>query len=352
MGKGLRLCILLLTAATTTACASGHSVKATSGKPTTLAGKGSAVKPGPGGVVKIGNPYQIGDRWYYPADVPNYDETGTASWYGPQFHKKRTANGELFDMNEVSAAHPILPMPSYVEVTNLNNGRQLVVRVNDRGPFAKERIIDLSRRAAQLLGFDAQGTAPVRVRRVYPDANGKVAPAPLPQTVIAQATPQQLPQAQPQPYGMTAAVTTQQPDYQQQPAYQQQSVYPQAAPQPAPAQYASTAPVGANATTGVVTQTALPPSPYQASTPVAVQPAAVQAGIVYIQVAALSNSQRADALATQLRRFGTSLVEPAPRGIYRVKIGPFESHSSAEIVLAEIRAAGYSDARVTLRPVS
>ena len=321
MGKTLRLCLLLLTAATTTACSSGHSVKATSGRPGTLAGQGSAVKPGPGGVVKVGNPYQVGGRWYHPADIPNYDETGTASWYGPQFHKKRTANGEIFDMNEVSAAHPILPMPSYVEVTNLNNGRQMVVRVNDRGPFAKDRIIDLSRRAAQLLGFDAQGTAPVRVRRVYPDANGTVAPAPLPQTVIAQ---------------------NQQPAYQQ-PAYQQ----PQAQTGP---QYASAAPVGAGVATGAVTQTALPPSPAPAYA--STVPAASQSGIVYIQVAALSDSQRADALALHLRRFGTSQVQPAASGIYRVQIGPFESHQSAEIVLAEIRAAGYSDARVTLRPVS
>lgn len=295
MGKGLRLCLLLLTAATTTACGSGHSVKATSGKAGTLAGQNSAVKPGPGGVVKIGNPYQVGGRWYHPADIPNYDETGTASWYGPQFHKKRTANGEVFDMNDVSAAHPILPMPSYVEVTNLNNGRQMVVRVNDRGPFAKDRIIDLSRRAAQLLGFDAQGTAPVRVRRVYPDANGDVTP--LPQTVIAQNQPSS-----------------------------------------APLQTA---------------QTPLPPSAPAAPAYAAnAAPAAAQTGIVYIQVAALSDSGRADTLATSLRRFGVSLVEPAPSGVYRVKIGPFENHRSAEIVLAEIRAAGYSDARVTLRPVS
>lgn len=319
MGKALRLCLLLLTAATTTACASGHSVKATSGKPTTLAGQGSTVKPGPGGVVKIGNPYKIGGQWYYPADIPNYDETGTASWYGPQFHKKRTANGEIFDMNEVSAAHPILPMPSYVEVTNLNNGRQLVVRVNDRGPFAKGRVIDLSRRAAQLLGFDMQGTAPVRVRRIYPDSNDRVTPAPLPQTVIAQ---------------------------NQQPTYQQPQ--PQTGPQYA--SYASTAPVVAGVATGAVTQTPLPSS--QAPSYAAAAPAAAQVGIVYIQVAALSDGQRAEALATHLRRFGTSLVQPAPSGAYRVQIGPFESHQSAEIVLAEIRAAGYSDARVTLRPVS
>lgn len=306
--KALRLCLLVLTAATTTACASGHSVKATSARPGTLAGKG-AVKPGPGGVVKIGNPYKIGDKWYYPADIPDYDETGIASWYGPQFHQQRTANGEIFDMNEITAAHPILPMPSYVEVTNLNNGRQLVVRINDRGPFAKDRIIDLSRRAAQLLGFDQSGTAPVRVRRVYPEG----VDTPLPQTTIAQ---------------------------NQTPAYQQPAVS-QPRAQTAP-QYAS-----AGAAPGAVTQTQLPSAPAQPA-----MPATTQSGIVFIQVAALSDSQRAETLALNLRRFGASQVQPAPSGVYRVQIGPFESRQSAEIVLAEIRAAGYSDARVTLRPVS
>ena len=116
------------------------------------------------GIYKVGNPYQIKKVWYYPKESFDHVETGIASWYGSKFHLKKTANGEIFDMNELTAAHRTLQMPSFVQVTNLENGRSLKLRVNDRGPFAHGRIIDLSRRAAQLLGFERQGTARVRVR--------------------------------------------------------------------------------------------------------------------------------------------------------------------------------------------
>ena len=105
-------------------------------------------------VYKIGNPYKINGQWYYPAVDYQYDETGMASWYGPGFHGKTTANGEVFDQNKISAAHRTLPMPSVVKVTNLENGMVLNnVRINDRGPFARNRIIDLSKKAAEELGF-------------------------------------------------------------------------------------------------------------------------------------------------------------------------------------------------------
>ncbi len=116
------------------------------------------------GVYKVGDPYQVAGRWYYPAEDPGYNETGIASWYGTEFHGRATANGERFDMNLFSAAHPTLPMPSHARVTNLNNGSSIVVRINDRGPFASGRIIDLSRAAARELGFEQAGTAPVRVQ--------------------------------------------------------------------------------------------------------------------------------------------------------------------------------------------
>ena len=132
------------------------------------------------GAYKVGKPYKIKGTWYYPAVNYGYVEQGVASWYGPQFHGRKTANGEIFDMNVVSAAHRTLPMPSVVRVTNLRNGRSLKIRINDRGPFAKSRIIDLSRRAAQLLGFERRGTALVRVeiiadesRRMAALAQGK-----------------------------------------------------------------------------------------------------------------------------------------------------------------------------------
>jgi len=114
--------------------------------------------------IKVGNPYRIGSRWYYPLrSAEEYSETGIASWYGDEFHGKATANGERYDMHALSAAHTTLPMPTMVRVTNLENGRSVVVRVNDRGPFVKNRLIDLSYAAAESLGFDRTGTARVRV---------------------------------------------------------------------------------------------------------------------------------------------------------------------------------------------
>lgn len=117
-------------------------------------------------VPKIGRPYEVRGQWYTPADQPDYDETGTASWYGEAFQGLPTANGEVFDMNEVSAAHKTLPLPSLVEVTNLDNGKRLTVRVNDRGPFVDGRIIDLSKQAADELGVLRPGLARVRVRYI------------------------------------------------------------------------------------------------------------------------------------------------------------------------------------------
>ncbi len=116
------------------------------------------------GVFKTGKPYQVAGNWYYPTGGAGYDEQGIASWYGPNFNGKSTANGETYNMYHLSAAHPTLPLPSYVQVTNTANGRTLVVRVNDRGPYKHGRIVDLSKRAAQLLGVTRFGTAPVRVR--------------------------------------------------------------------------------------------------------------------------------------------------------------------------------------------
>ena len=139
--------------------------------------------PPSAGGVKIGKPYQIGGVWYHPEEDPTYDRTGHASWYGPNFHGKRTANGEIFDMNKLSAAHTTLPMPSFVRVTNLENGRSLKLRINDRGPFAKNRIIDVSRRAAQLLGFEKKGVTRVRVQAVNPDGSLIKAPPRQRQTV-------------------------------------------------------------------------------------------------------------------------------------------------------------------------
>ena len=125
------------------------------------------------GTRKLGAPYVVAGRTYVPRHDPYYNKIGIASWYGADFHGRLTANGEIYDMHRFTAAHPTLPLPSLVRVTNLATGRSLTVRVNDRGPFIKDRIIDLSKAAADHLGLRRQGTGRVRVTYVGPaDLNG------------------------------------------------------------------------------------------------------------------------------------------------------------------------------------
>jgi rare lipoprotein A len=135
-----------------------------------FAGKGSphfagnGPMPKGGGKVHVGSPYQVAGRWFTPREQPGYDKTGTASWYGEAFHQRKTSNGEWFNMNDLTAAHATLPLPSYAKVTNLANGRSLIVRINDRGPFVDTRIMDLSKASATALGYKEQGMTQVRVQ--------------------------------------------------------------------------------------------------------------------------------------------------------------------------------------------
>ena len=122
--------------------------------------------PKGGGRYQVGQPYQIAGKWYQPSEDPDYDRVGMASWYGAAFHGKLTANGEVFDSAALSAAHPTLPLPSYVRVTNLETDRSIVVRVNDRGPYRHARLIDVSERTAEILGFKRSGMAQVRVEYI------------------------------------------------------------------------------------------------------------------------------------------------------------------------------------------
>lgn len=132
--------------------------------------------------VKIGKPYSIAGQWYKPEQDDSYDKTGMASWYGPGFHGKKTANGEVYNQYDFTAAHPTLPMPSFLRVTNMQNGKQVVVRVNDRGPFHSNRILDLSKAAAEKIGLISTGTARVRVQylpeetQIYIASKGKIFP--------------------------------------------------------------------------------------------------------------------------------------------------------------------------------
>lgn len=130
--------------------------------------KGSGPIPFGGGKYFVGKPYAVAGRWFAPKEQPNYVREGTASWYGEAFHRRKTSNGEYFDMNTLTAAHATLPLPSYALVTNLENNRQVVVRINDRGPFVGTRVIDLSKKAADVLGYRQKGTAHVRVKLIGP----------------------------------------------------------------------------------------------------------------------------------------------------------------------------------------
>lgn len=200
-----------------------------------VVGLGQPVPRG-GGQYLVGRPYQVAGRQYVPREMnPGQGQVGGASWYGEAFHGRRTANGEVYDMSSVSAAHPTMPLPSYARVTNLNNGRSMIVRVNDRGPYHPGRVVDVSKRVAEALDFRRHGTAQVRVEYVSKaglagsDDDKLMAtlridgrPATIdglptsPAVMVAQASPAQTPAQQPQ-----------------QPA--PQAPQPPAAPLPAPA---------------------------------------------------------------------------------------------------------------------
>lgn len=161
--------LIAVLAVTLAACSSGRSGARAAFDPGTDVSAsprvvwGAAIPKG-GGIYKIGAPYRISGRWYIPQEDAAYDRPGVASWYGEDFHGRKTANGEIYNMEALTAAHPTLPLPSYAYVTNLETGRTVLVRINDRGPYARDRIIDLSRQAARLLGFEGRGLAHVRVR--------------------------------------------------------------------------------------------------------------------------------------------------------------------------------------------
>jgi rare lipoprotein A len=155
---------VLLAGASLAACATMPSPVATNAhdKPIGTASAGTVR------ALKVGKPYRVAGTWYTPHEQPDYDQVGVASWYGGAHQARPTASGEPFDKEQISAAHTTLPLQSLVQVTNLANGRTLSVRINDRGPFAGSRIIDLSQAAARGLGFEREGLAKVRVRYLGP----------------------------------------------------------------------------------------------------------------------------------------------------------------------------------------
>jgi rare lipoprotein A len=243
----------------------------------------------PHGTYKLGAPYQINGIWYYPEYDPNYEAVGVASWYGRQFHGRPTANGEIFDMRQVSAAHPTLPMPSLVEVTNLENGRTMKLRVNDRGPFHDNRLIDLSQAAARELGFEGKGLARVRVRFVS--------------LLPANGTPP------------IAGTTT----------------------RPTTVVAAAPAPVLAAAA-------AQPPAVQRTAAAALDDGCAVDSH--FIQVAAFAERDNARRLAGELTRLGRVEVVNATAPPTRVRLGPYGSRQDAFGKLAQVHGLGYRDAMV------
>ena len=277
------------------------------------------------GVYKVGNPYQIDGVWYYPKVDYSYVETGIASWYGPGFHGKTTANGEAYDMHALTAAHRTLPMPSFVRVTNLENGRSAVLRVNDRGPYARGRIIDVSKRAAQLLGFQLKGTARVRVE-VLPDESRAVA-------------------AQMQNRSLLASVGT--PiivdDVAKAPV-KGESLPPPPGGEKAPA-----------ADDNPIPKAQAPIERRQLANPVtaSVETVAVTETRLFVQAGAFTqhvNAHRAKALleGAGVPNVAISQVLVNDRDFYRVRIGPFDAVESADSALDRVIAAGYNDARIVV----
>lgn len=278
------------------------------------------------GTYKVGTPYQVNGVWYYPKVDYNYVETGIASWYGPNFHGKRTANGETFDMNAVTAAHKTLPLPSVVRVINLRNGRAIKVRVNDRGPFVNGRIIDLSRRAAQLLGFEAIGTAPVRVEVLADESRQVAAAAQRGRTLTAAVGPTLTP-APPLPAVPTERVTVSPLDSEGGTVGKIPARPQLALPTPAPA------PVSA--------------APEEEVTVVPVDVTAA----LYVQAGAFVQRAYAVRLQRELATIAPARVVQATVGdrrFYRVRLGPVRSVEEGDRLLERVLAAGHAGARLVV----
>ena len=280
--------------------------------------------PVPHPAYKVGMPYQVDGVWYYPQEQPDYDATGIASWYGRDYQGKPTADGEIFDLNSITGAHPTLPMPVNVRVTNLENGRSIVVRINDRGPYVNGRIVDLSEHAADLLGFREQGLARVRVTFLgRADLNGPGLAPPADETPpsIAMAVP-----AAPVStveVGMLPPVTgvTVEPDR----------------------------PVAALPTP--VEQQILAPLPEAADGQV-IEMEVPAATVLFVQAGAFLSPTNAAYVASRLRSTGARVVAGMKDGrpIYRVRVGPFQSVDDADAALMQVEALGQNDAQIVVDP--
>lgn len=294
--------------------------------------------------VKVGEPYKVGGKTYTPEDVASYDEVGYASWYGQELAGNPTANGERFNPDGISAAHKTLPLPSYVEVTGLDTGRTILVRINDRGPFANDRLIDLSHGAAKQLGIDQQGVAGVRVRKVNPNEqeravlrNGGIATERI-------ATPDSLlsilrknlaklptPDAVVQRASAPAAAV----------AVNNSGIGASYVPA------ARTTPARAGSRdgkfiiegSGQQTETKKPAAKKRSTKSQSTAPS----GGYTVQVAAFSSKSRADSMA---RKIGAKVMSDGSGQIWRVRYGRYASENDAKAGLAQAQKRGYNDARI------
>jgi rare lipoprotein A len=330
-------------------------------------GAGSASSPSVRGY-KVGSPYQIKGIWYYPRVDYEYSESGIASWYGPGFHGRSTANGEVYDMNDLTAAHRTLPLPSVVRVTNLENGRSLSLRVNDRGPFYGDRIIDVSRRAAQMLGFYQAGTAHVQVQIMPEESRALAVALGVPDTgplgvgvASAQAAPANPVPTVPASEPVTSARV--EPAIVEPADGELVAVTPAAVEAPTYVASASTltstaaaSDFGSTPSATGGTAGAAQESLYEVSTvqpPLyAARPAAgekADAGILYVQAGAFADAGRADRARRRLAPIGPVVMSPSKihgRELLRVRVGPLRTDSEAERVLASVSHAGFPDCQL------
>ncbi len=294
------------------------------------------------GTYKIGNPYQVNGVWYYPAENFDYDEIGWSSWYGDEFHGKLTANGEIFDRNALTAAHKTLPLPSIVRVTNLENNRSVVVRVNDRGPFVGDRVIDVSHHVSKELDFEHTGLARVRVQVLERESRmaqeyakkGIESPTEFTQAatlnaVSASVAPMVAQQALPMRQRMD--LTQSQSAQPATPYAQPQSPYVQQSRNLAPQN--NVAPITS-------------PEPV-------VQPQSVAAPVygsgIRIQTGAFTMKANAEKQAQILSSYGSATVEPAfvdGQRFYRVRVGPIENAAEAEHLRRQLMNGGFPESRL------
>lgn len=276
------------------------------------------------GNFKVGKPYTVQGTTYYPEETYDYVETGIASWYGPGFHGGKTASGEDYNQNELTAAHRTLQMPSLVRVTNLGNGKSVVVRVNDRGPFAKNRIIDVSGKAANLLGMVGTGTARVKLELLADESRALSNMAKNGRTTkgveVAYNQTGQLPSGYVAPTGPVA------------------SDFPSSE-----SGLAQTAQI--DHVPGHFQNGRFYPNPV-------VQQVPVQPTVLYVQAGAFGLKDNADRLAAKLGGIAKTSVESvayAGKTLYKVRLGPLDNVGAADRVMAKVLASGQSDAMIIVQ---